>query len=142
MNMDDLPDQDVGPVASDAYEKFLIPGTDDVSNKFIKRVSKFPDQVIRYNLDGQPLLNQRTNVSPTNCRSCGSRRRFELQLTPGLITALTPSKTRKERVELDFGTVLVFTCERDCGSRCVLVEEVVVLLDADEDVLKAKVHES
>ena len=143
MDISDLPDQDVGPV-SDAYEKFLIPGTDEVSNKFIKKISKFPDQVIRYNLDGQPLLNQTAKVSPSDCVVCGSRRRFELQLTPGLINALSlnqDSKRGQDCVEVDFGTVLIFTCEKDCGSRTVVVEEAISLPDADDELLKGKVDE-
>ena len=137
-----LADADVGPV-SDAYEKFLIPGTDEVSNKFIKKMSRFPGQVIRYNLDGHPLLNQTTQVTPSACHACSGRRRFELQLTPGLINALSlnPGDSR-ETTEIDFGTVLVFTCEGDCASSTgVVIEEAIVLADADDEVLKAKVEE-
>lgn len=143
VDISELPDQDIGPV-SDAYEKFLIPGTDEVSNKFIKKISKFPEQVIRYNLDGQPLLNQATKVAPADCEVCGSRRRFELQLTPGLINALSlnqDSKRGDDTVDLDFGTVLIFTCEKDCGSRTLLIEEAIRLADADDEVLKVKVEE-
>lgn len=148
LDINDFPDQDIGPV-SDAYERFLIPGTDQVSNKFIRRISKFPSQVIRYDLNGQPLLNKTTKVTPSDCGICGSRRRFELQLTPGLIIALSLNQDSEKRgdsgdgdsVELDFGTVLIYTCENDCGSNAVHIEQTISLSDADDELLKEMVKD-
>jgi len=122
---------------TEVYEKFLIPGTDEVSNKFISRISKFPAQIVRYNLNGTPLLNQTTRIEPGKC-VCGLFRRFELQFTPGLITSL--EGLDKKRQEMDFGTVLMYTCPADCNERGINWEEAVVLEDPDSEAIQSAVN--
>lgn len=123
----------VEPKSNEVYEKFLIPGTDEVANKFIKTVSKFSRQVIRYAWNGKPLLNQDVKIKPGQCSSCKSKRTFELQIMPGFISQMKP--IINESIELDFGTVLFFTCKNNCNDQSVHVEESFVLNDPDSNIL-------
>ena len=121
---------------NEGYEKFLIPGTDEVSHKFLRRVNKFPGQVVRYNLNGKPLLNHRQDIEPEKCSSCGVSRRFELQFTPGLITSLEPLDKKIPR-DIDFGTALIFTCKDDCrgDGKNIHWEQVFVQDDPDSEAI-------
>ena len=121
---------------NEGYEKFLIPGTDEVSHKFLRRINKFPGQVVRYNLNGKPLLNHRQDIEPEKCSSCGVNRRFELQFTPGLITSLEPLD-KKNAVYIDFGTALIFTCKDDCrvDGKSIHWEQALVQDDPDSEAI-------
>ena len=86
--------------------------------------------------------------SVPRCSACGSERVFECQLMPNLINVLRPSWTedsqkltdseRKEAVKralvgdnknakrgLEWGTCLVYSCEKDCSDESCWKEEVV-----------------
>lgn len=129
---------DASEAPNENYEKFLIPGTDEVSNKFIKRISKFPAQIVRYNLNGSPLLNQTKIVEEVEkCHSCASLRRFELQFTPGLIDSLE-LLDKNQSFEMDFGTVLIYTCQSDCREKMLHWEEALVLDDPDCEAITSK----
>jgi pre-rRNA-processing protein TSR4 len=116
----------------DVYESTI----DKTFQKFADRLAQNPEQVIRYEFKGQPLLyskydvvgkllaprKEKENVKVTTqsgngnriprCGNCGAGRVFEVQLTPHAITEL-------EREEIgfdgmDWGTVILCVCERDC----------------------------
>lgn len=111
-----------GMGVKDAFESSM----DKTFQKFADRLSQNPEQVLRYEYAGQPLLYSKTDAvgkmfstegkvgakGMPRC-SCGGNRVFELQVTPGLIMEL-----EREEVGLDgmdWGTILMGTCERDCG---------------------------
>lgn len=100
---------------------------------FSDRLSQNPDQVLRYEFGGTPLLyagsdavaarfggvpgKSKAQVSPSRgmprCEACGAARVFELQLVPGLIGALEDGVGLDEGME--WGTVILGVCGRDCG---------------------------
>jgi pre-rRNA-processing protein TSR4 len=112
----------------DTFESSL----DKTFQKFSDRIAQNPEQVLRYEFRGEPLLYSGTDgvasrfVVPhgksgavrgiPRCESCGARRAFELQLVPGLIYEL---EKEDDSLELDdgmeWGTVLVGTCVNNCG---------------------------
>lgn len=56
---------------------------DKIFNKFSKRVSRHPDQVLRYDRDGAPLWITNTNnisLQVPNCEYCNGERQFEFQV--------------------------------------------------------------
>ena len=56
------------------------------------------------------------------CESCGAKRVFELQLVPGLISALELEEGSVDLEEgMEWGTVILGVCSDDCGE----VEKVV-----------------
>ncbi len=116
---------------------------DSTFQKFADRVGQNPEQVIRYEFAGQPLLYSKDDavgkrlaaaggplagvgVSVSRgmppCRNCGAARVFEVQMTPHAIAEL---ETDVDDLDgMDWGTVIVGVCERDCQERGVAPGEV------------------
>jgi len=121
----------------DAFESTI----DKTFQKFADRLAQNPEQVLRYEFGGTPLLYSKTDTvgklfSPTptetssnsklktttqkstripHCPNCASPRVFELQLVPHAIAELEVEEEGLEGME--WGTVLLCVCERDCGER-------------------------
>lgn len=125
--------------AMDEYQKFLqsekeaqsmLPESDetieseigDLAQKedkqyqcFMKRIKREPEQVLRYERCGQPLwvsgehAPEPTDVPPC---SCGSPRQFEFQILPQLLNHLSLDELSNS---LDWGTLAVYTCSKDCA---------------------------
>lgn len=119
-------------------------GMDKTFQRFADRLSHNPEQVLRYEFDGSPLLYSSTDAvgrrlsphaqahaGPANakittigeggrgippCKNCGAGRRFELQLTPHAITMLEEDEPASAALEgMDWGTIIVGVCSADCG---------------------------
>lgn len=109
----------------DAFESSM----DKIFQKFADRLSQNPEQVLRYEYSGSPLLYSKNDavgkaLSPATegkvgsakgmprCGNCGAERVFELQVTPQLI-----EEVEREDVGLDgmdWGTIILGTCKEDC----------------------------
>ncbi|KAI5921991.1 programmed cell death protein 2 [Camillea tinctor] len=110
---------------------------DATFQRFADRVSQNPEQCIRYEFGGAPLLYSRADAvgmrfsaSPSSnndlssnarsssgdgmppCASCGGPRAFEVQLMPRAILELEAEELSLEGME--WGTVVVGVCARDC----------------------------
>ncbi|KAL8697417.1 MAG: hypothetical protein Q9201_007129 [Fulgogasparrea decipioides] len=95
--------------------------------RFAARLAQNPEQVLRYEFRGQPLLyskhddvGQAFSSTPTPhrvpaCSNCGGKKVFEFQLTPHAISQLEAEEMGLEGME--WGTVVVGVCERDCVER-------------------------
>lgn len=122
----------------ETYEKSLIPGTDEITHKFSKRLLDCPYQCVRYSWTGSPILNRSdVNISATFCEACGAERVFELQLMPALVNFL---RDDRGKCDIDIGTVLIYTCGANCDSQQVATEHFVVLEDPDNSVIEAKLN--
>ncbi|KNE94758.1 hypothetical protein PSTG_11944 [Puccinia striiformis f. sp. tritici PST-78] len=109
---------------------------DDAFLLFQARISRAPDQILRYlrvktpeieplwanemspkQLD-QSLANQRI------CNRCGTQRTAELQIIPTLLSSLNEPYQNDEVIDpisdlndgIDFGTIVIFTCPNSCPS--------------------------
>lgn len=121
-----------GKEDKDVYESSI----DNTFQKFADRLSQNPEQVIRYEFKGQPLLytkndaigkalgakegNEKVKVQKggsgiPKCSNCGKGRVFEVQLTPHAITELESEEMTLEGME--WGTIIVGVCEADCQAR-------------------------
>ncbi|KAK7755427.1 hypothetical protein SLS62_002654 [Diatrype stigma] len=123
---------------------------DAAFQRFADRLAQNPEQTIRYEFGGQPLLSSRADAvgkllstddnddddndnvgkvkvkSQNNkgakgrgmprCASCGARRTFEVQLCPQAIAELEADEDVQAQLEegIDWTTVIVGVCERDC----------------------------
>ncbi|ROV88856.1 hypothetical protein VMCG_10170 [Cytospora schulzeri] len=97
---------------------------DSTFQKFADRLAQNPDQCIRYEFAGQPLLYSKTDavgkrlhdgVRLPPCGNCRGERVFEVQLVPGAIAEL---ESEEEGLEgMDWGTVVVGVCASDCVPR-------------------------
>ncbi|KAM7415268.1 hypothetical protein PAMA_019882 [Pampus argenteus] len=122
------------------YEKTRARHGDAVFSRFMKRISLCPQQILRYCRGGKPLF---ISEPPSNlaqvvsaCGSCGGSRTFELQLMPALVSLLRGTDGSAE-AELEFGTVLVYTCSNSCwtaGSDSPVEEFCFVQMDPDQQL--------
>ncbi|CAH0037307.1 unnamed protein product [Clonostachys solani] len=96
---------------------------DSAFQKFADRISQNPEQAIRYEFGGTPLLYSKTDPvgqklsqgGIPGCGNCGGRRTFEVQLTPHAIAELEEDDLSLEGME--WGTVIVGVCASDCVPR-------------------------
>ncbi|GAA5795112.1 programmed cell death protein 2 [Helicostylum pulchrum] len=127
----------------ETYEKQHLPrGVDKQFKKFTERVECSPSQCVRYGFSGQPLFysslsQQQQQLIASHCKHCNGPRVFEFQLMPNILSILptTEYATREQNVEnlsgkaknidtkavldswnvgMEFGTILVFVCQKDC----------------------------
>lgn len=104
-------------VAAEELEKYLTPQIkeDSIFVKFRKVCTREPDQVLRYykkggdplwiSRPGQSLGHQLTEIPP--CEFCNTQRTFEFQLMPQMLNYF-------EEDDIDWGTVLIYTCPNSC----------------------------
>ncbi len=129
----------------DAFESTI----DKTFQKFADRLAQNPEQVLRYEFRGSPLLYSKsdtvgrifTHPHPSSavnkiqtvsqprdgsriprCANCNASRVFELQLVPHAIAELEVEEEGLEGME--WGTVVLGVCEKDCAERGVRVGEV------------------
>lgn len=125
----------------ETYEKQHLPkGVDKQFKKFTERVECAPSQCVRYGFNGQPLFYtslqpQQQQLITSPCKYCNGPRVFEFQLMPNILSILpTTDYASKEPVSssgkaknidtktvleswnvgMEFGTILVFVCQKDC----------------------------
>ncbi|KAK2608206.1 hypothetical protein N8I77_006830 [Diaporthe amygdali] len=120
----EIDDGAVGGSGGGKEDKDVFESTiDSTFQKFADRLAQNPDQCIRYEFNGQPLLYSKTDavgrrlhdgaggrVPP--CPNCRGERVFEVQLVPGAIAELESEEDGLEG--MDWGTVIVGTCATDC----------------------------
>ncbi|KAI1109943.1 programmed cell death protein 2 [Nemania sp. NC0429] len=123
-----------GDAGGGKEDKEVFESTMDAAfQRFADRLAQNPEQCIRYEFGGTPLLYSKTDAvgrallapAPASsqsglagvprCASCGGPRAFEVQLCPHAITELEAEDLSLEG--MDWGTVLVAVCERDCQER-------------------------
>lgn len=129
-------DESSGSSTQELFESSM----DKTFQKFADRLSQNPEQILRYEYAGQPLLyaktdavgklfdataghgaNEKVKTTTTaagripRCRNCGGERVFEMQLTPHAITEL---EAEEEGLDgMDWGTILFGVCARDCQQK-------------------------
>jgi pre-rRNA-processing protein TSR4 len=121
-----------GKEDKDLYESAM----DKTFQKFADRVAQNPEQVIRYEFSGSPLLYSAVDpvgklLSPLmhksegkviitggeasripRCENCGALRVFEVQLTPHAIAVLEEDEMSVDG--MDWGTIILAVCSKDC----------------------------
>lgn len=116
---------------------------DTTFQKFADRMAQNPEQVLRYEFSGQPILYSKTDAvgkklgagveaakvqisagksGMPKCANCGAERVFELQLTPHAIVELEAEELGLEGME--WGTIIMGVCSKDCVARGIKAGEV------------------
>jgi pre-rRNA-processing protein TSR4 len=119
---------------------------DAVFQKFADRVGQNPEQILRYEFKGRPLLYSDADAvgkalahaaenggdakvkaagakgAIPRCGNCGAERVFEVQLTPHAITELEAEEMSLDGME--WGTIVVGVCGKDCKPKDVAEGEV------------------
>lgn len=125
---------DTGKEDALAYES----AHDKAFQHFADTLAQNPEQVLRYEFAGQPLLYSRTDAvgklfasaaggqgsskGIPRCVKCGAKRVFEVQLTPHAIVELEDDDGDEGDAAatamsegMEWGSILMGVCERDCG---------------------------
>ncbi|KAK3745516.1 hypothetical protein QZH41_009913 [Actinostola sp. cb2023] len=110
---------DLGAKDERELEKLAMAGKEDViADKqfriFKKRIAREPEQILRYNLGGQPLWvsgDHQPSVSDIPKCLCGADRQFEFQIMPQLLNHLGVDSIQDS---IDWGTIAVYTCTKNC----------------------------
>lgn len=110
-----------GSGGNSADDKAAFDSTmDKLFQKFADRLAQNPEQILRYDFAGQPLLYSKKDAVGSKwprvlpgCGKCGAERVFELQLTPHAITELEADDLSLEG--MDWGTIILASCGADCG---------------------------
>ncbi|KAL2839078.1 programmed cell death protein 2 [Aspergillus pseudoustus] len=136
-----------GMDVKDAFESEI----DKAFLKFSTRLGHNPEQVLRYEFRGTPVLYSYTDAvgkrlhdvankiggvtTVSNgvssriprCESCGAERAFEVQLVPHAISILEDGREGvglgKDGGGMEWGTIIMGVCSRNCGPREVGVVE-------------------
>ncbi|CAF3876112.1 unnamed protein product [Rotaria magnacalcarata] len=113
--IDEDEDDDSTKGGKEKYEKTPdIEHGDVVFYRFQQKIRYAPDQIIRYDWSGNPLiltkLNANTLSTTQKCRHCQSSCVFEFQLMPALVNFLKLDN----QIGLEFGAVFVYTCSANC----------------------------
>lgn len=128
-------DVDSGDTGGGKEDKEVFESSMDAAfQRFADRVGQNPDQCVRYEFAGAPLLYSKADAVGRRlhaaeatkvvgaeaagfppCGNCGARRVFELQLTPHAIEELEVEEDGLDG--MDWGTVIVGVCGKDCQER-------------------------
>ncbi|KAI8612204.1 programmed cell death protein 2 [Chytriomyces sp. MP71] len=121
-------------VEFDVYEKTQVRGLTKTFKGFQKAVEGYPNQCLRYGFGSSPLLfNDKPFALPDPCPHCNAPRIFEMQLMPALLSYLPTEEFARQtlsndtttgrvaqksvadlNIGVDFGTLLIYTCSRNC----------------------------
>ncbi|KAG8629969.1 hypothetical protein KVT40_001588 [Elsinoe batatas] len=135
MDIDDPPATTNGSSSSkDANQEIFESTMDKTFQRFADRVAQNPEQVLRYEFGGQPLLYSRDDavgriLAPAvgevsaraggagrsripRCERCGGERTFEVQLMPNAIMELEAEEVGTDG--MDWGTIVLEVCKGDC----------------------------
>ena len=131
-----------GSTSKDEDKETFESALDKTFQRFADRLAQNPEQVLRYEFGGAPLLYSKSdavgkNFSPAHthieanskittqarpqpfgipaCPNCGKGRVFEMQLVPHAIAELEVEETGLDGME--WGTIIVGVCSGDCEVR-------------------------
>lgn len=105
---------------------------DSPIEEFLATLRKVPEQILRYAVLGKPVSLDPRQLSsgtlPPCCEHCGASRCFEFQLMPKLVD-LTKGR-------LEFGTIQIFVCSKNCTSKPNNREYLVLQAEPDAERFK------
>lgn len=117
-------------VPEDELERHAAISVDKAFSYFKKQISTEPEQILRYDRGGKPLLiaKEPKPLDIPLCEYCGSVRQFEFQIMPQMLAVL-------KETEVDWGVLLVYTCKNSCTNISGYKREYVFKQDVSTDEL-------
>ncbi|XP_070578925.1 programmed cell death protein 2-like [Ptychodera flava] len=97
-------------------EKMALHEEDVQFKKFRERINHEPEQILRYDRGGEPLWISSKHIPKSNdiplCQ-CGAPRIFEFQILPQLLNYLHVDSLG---ASIDWGTLAIYTCSKNCDT--------------------------
>lgn len=123
-------DDSLANIPDAEFEKYTNQLDDDKAfNKFKKKISNEPEQVIRFHRGGSPLwittLNQPNDTDIPACETCQGPRMFEFQIMPQLLNSF-------KDLDIDWGVLAIYTCAKSCNTNSNYIEEYCYKQDLSE----------
>lgn len=90
---------------------------DAVFLSFRERTARDPDQVFRYQRNGQPLWIGKRKPLPSDipaCSHCSGPRQFECQINPQVLNHLGVD-VKADGASIDWGVLAIYTCANSCS---------------------------
>ncbi|XP_012271287.1 programmed cell death protein 2-like [Orussus abietinus] len=137
------PDSSVNPQAesdsskdtdtsAEKYEKGIPLHGDEMFHNFLCRIQRNPGHILRYARDNNAaLLLYPMGGCVGRCKHCGDEMIFELQVLPTIIPKLKLNMKSDHTFQIEFGTILIFTCVRSCWSSTDSYREEHVIVQAE-----------
>lgn len=122
----------------DDFEKFQMENlysNDKDMYRYYKRLSRYQSQIVRYDWEGKPLLNSsKIKLDVLPCASCSSKRKYEFQLMSASINYLEKEGGGFDRDTLDFTSVIVHSCSKNCSKSKFSLEDTYFMPDPDSRI--------
>lgn len=120
------------------FEKFQMEklyGNDKDMYRFYKRISRYQAQIVRYDWEGQPLVNSsKVKFDILPCNSCKSQRKFEFQLMSALINYFVATEGEFDRESIDFSSIIAHCCSKNCSVKTFNIEDTYFMPDPDSRI--------
>lgn len=114
------------------YEKGIPQHGDNMFHYFLTKIQMNQGQILRYSRENSnPLLLYPLQDFPRRCQYCQSEMVFELQILPTIISKLQLTSDPKQLTRLEFGNVLVFTCQRSCWATDSAFRQEMIVVQAE-----------
>lgn len=122
----------------DDFEKFQMEhlfANDKDMYRYYKRLNRYQSQIVRYDWEGEPLLNSsRIKIDVLPCTSCSGKRKYEFQLMSASINYLQKEGGDFDRDALDFASIIVHSCSKNCSKGKFLLEDTYFMPDPDSRI--------
>lgn len=122
----------------DNFEKFQMENlysNDKDMYRYYKRLSRYQSQIVRYDWEGKPLVNSsKVKLDVLPCTICSSKRKYEFQLMSASINYLEKEGGDFDRDTLDFTSVIVHSCSKNCSNSKFLLEDTYFMPDPDSRI--------
>ncbi|KAJ6233045.1 programmed cell death protein 2-like [Anaeramoeba flamelloides] len=105
---DDDDDEDFGDFSENKQDLF---------DNFIERIQLSPEQLLRYQFDGKPILASPFSIQKVPKCSCGAKRIFEMQIVSSMRSQIGKYLSAKQLEKLEFVNVMVFSCSDSCSKK-------------------------
>lgn len=97
------------------YEKSNPAHGDKMFHHFLSKIQMNPGQILRYSREVEPpILLHPIQGMQFKCGYCQGDAVFEFQILPTIIPKLKLFGDPKNCARQEFGTILVFTCQKSC----------------------------
>lgn len=120
--------------SGEKYEKSTI--LEKSFEKFKKVMERNPEQILRYEFNGEPMWNNQKFKPTVSTCQCGAQRVFEFQIMPQAINWISQNlfQAQAKKNLIDYGAIYLFSCQNSCALNTIIEEFVFVQPTIDSEI--------